>query len=124
MFGPVSISAELSATARALLVAYYQRFHGETRPLARSHRPFAVDAVSALFDDLDADSAMRVLRDNLAALGARVPTLYKQYTELCEPGGARFLAFGTDPDFANAVDGLILVDLDQVTPKKRARYLE
>ncbi len=124
LFGPVSISAELSATARALLVAYYQRFHGETRPLARSHRPFAVDAVSALFDDLDADSAMRVLRDNLAALGARVPTLYKQYTELCEPGGARFLAFGTDPDFANAIDGLILVDLGRVTAKKRARYLD
>ena len=31
-----------------LLVAYYQRFHGETRSLAQSHRPFAVDAVSAL----------------------------------------------------------------------------
>ena len=124
LFGPVSISAELSATARALLVAYYQRFHGETRSLAQSHRPFAVDAVSALFDDLDADAAMRVLRDNLAALGARIPTLYKQYTELCEPGGARFLAFGTDPDFAHAVDGLIFVDLDRVTAKKRARYLE
>ena len=123
LFGPVSISAELSATARALLVAYYRRFHGEPRTLAVSHHPFAADAVAALFDDLDADAAMRVLRDNLAALGARVPTLYKQYTELCEPGGARFLAFGTDPDFANAVDGLILVDLDRVTAKKRARYL-
>ena len=31
-----------------------------------------------------------------------VPMLYKQYTELCEPGGARFLAFGVDPDFATA----------------------
>ena len=123
LFGPVSISAELSATARALLVAYYQRFHGESRRLAVSHRPFAVDAVATMFEDLDAEAAMRVLRDNLSALGARVPTLYKQYTELCEPGGARFLAFGTDPDFANAVDGLILVDLDRVTPKKRARYL-
>jgi len=124
LFGPVSISAELSPRARALLVAYYQRFHGEARRLASSHRPFAVDAVGSLFDDLDADAAMRVLRDNLAALGARVPTLYKQYTELCEPGGARFLAFGTDPDFASVVDGLILVDLDRVTAKKRARYLE
>lgn len=123
LFGPVSISAELSATARALLVAYYQRFHGESRPLAVSRRPFAAEGIAGMFDDLDAESAMRVLRDNLTALGARVPTLYKQYTELCEPGGARFLAFGTDPDFANAVDGLILVDLDRVTAKKRARYL-
>jgi hypothetical protein len=64
-----------------------------------------------------------VLKDNLDALGARVPMLYKQYTELCEPGGARFLAFGVDPDFNNAVDGLIEVDLGRMRPKKRERYL-
>ena len=52
-----------------------------------------------------------MLKANLGALGTRVPTLYKQYTELCEPGGARFLAFGVDPDFSDAVDGLIEVDL-------------
>lgn len=124
LFGPVSISAELSMQARQLLVAYYQRFHGAPTALAMSHRPFHAEAAGGLFVDLDAEGAMRVLRDNLAALGARVPTLYKQYTELCEPGGARFLAFGSDPDFADAVDGLILVDLDRVTPKKRARYLD
>jgi putative hemolysin len=124
LFGPVSISAELSLPARQLLVAYYQRFHGTQARLATSARPFAAEASAALFADLDAETAMRVLRENLDALGARVPTLYKQYTELCEPGGARFLAFGTDPDFANAVDGLILVDLDRVTPRKRARYLD
>ena len=65
-----------------------------------------------------------IRRKNLDALGARVPTLYKQYTELCEPGGARFLAFGVDPDFNNAVDGLIEVDLHRVRPKKRERYLQ
>jgi putative hemolysin len=124
LFGPVSISAELSPAARELLVAYYQRFHGEARALARSRHPFSAALAAPLFERLDAETAMRVLRDNLAALGARVPTLYKQYTELCEPGGARFLAFGTDPDFASVVDGLILVDLDRVTARKRARYLD
>ena len=73
--------------------------------------------------DLDAATAMRVLRENLDALGASVPMLYKQYVELCEPGGARFLAFGVDPDFSDAVDGLIEVDLQRLKPKKRERYL-
>jgi hypothetical protein len=50
--------------------------------------------------------------------------LYKQYTELCEPGGARFLAFGVDPDFSDSIDGLIEVDLHRIRSKKRARYLE
>ena len=49
--------------------------------------------------------------------------LYKQYTDLCEPGGARFLAFGVDPAFSDAVDGLIEVDLERLRPKKRERYL-
>ena len=40
-----------------------------------------------------------------------------------EPGGARFLAFGVDPDFNNAVDGLVEVDLTCIRPRKRQRYL-
>ena len=64
-----------------------------------------------------------LLRDRLDALGARIPTLYKQYTDLCEPGGTRFLSFGVDPAFANSIDGLILVDLAMLKAKKRSRYL-
>jgi hypothetical protein len=63
------------------------------------------------------------LKHLLANMGLSIPTLYKQYSELCEPGGVKFLAFGTDPDFANCVDGLVLVDLTKVKPTKKARYL-
>ena len=76
------------------------------------------------YGELDADAAFRVLKANLDHLGATVPMLYKQYTELCEPGGARFLAFGVDPDFSNSIDGLIEVDLQRIRSKKRARYLQ
>jgi hypothetical protein len=60
----------------------------------------------------------------LGRLGASVPMLYKQYTELCEPGGARFLAFGVDPEFSGSIDGLIEVDLERLRPRKRQRYLQ
>lgn len=59
----------------------------------------------------------------LYSTGTAVPVLYKQYTELCEPGGARFLAFGVDPDFSDSIDGLIEVDLQQLQARKRRRYL-
>ena len=49
--------------------------------------------------------------------------MYRQYTELCEPGGVRFLAFGVDADFADSIDGLILLDLERMRPNKRRRYL-
>ena len=123
LFGPVSISANLPVAARELLVAYYSRYYGDTRELARSPNPFRHRADAPDFGTLDAPSAMRVLRDRLDALGASVPVLYKQYTELCEPGGTQFLSFGVDPAFSNAIDGLILVDLARVKTKKRERYL-
>ncbi len=125
LFGPVSISASLPREARELIVAYYARHHGGEIGLARAPRPFEPsDAAREAFEGLDADAAQALLRMRLAALGTTIPTLYKQYTELCEPGGARFLSFGTDPAFNDAVDGLILVDLACIKPKKRERYLE
>lgn len=124
LFGPVSISAALPVEAREQIVAYYARYYGGEAGQVVSNRPFRYRAAPPDFDPaLDAATAFRVLRDNLDALGATLPMLYKQYTDLCEPGGARFLAFGVDPDFSDSVDGLIEVDLDRLRPKKRARYL-
>jgi hypothetical protein len=57
-------------------------------------------------------------------MGCSIPTLYKQYSELCEPGGVQFLEFGVDPDFNHSIDGLVLVDITQLKEKKRRRYLE
>ncbi|MEP6633363.1 MAG: lysophospholipid acyltransferase family protein [Luteimonas sp.] len=123
LFGAVSISAALPIAAREQLVAYYQRYFGSQDALAQSRRPFAYFAAPPSFGELDADTAYRVLKQNLDALGATVPMLYKQYTELCEPGGARFLAFGVDPNFSDSIDGLIEVDLHRIRPNKRKRYL-
>lgn len=123
LYGPVSISAALPPAAREQIVAYYARYYGADEGEAVSRQPFAYRAAPPQFDELDAGTAFRVLRGNLDALGATLPMLYKQYTELCEPGGARFLAFGVDPAFSDAVDGLIEVDLERVRPKKRERYL-
>ncbi len=123
LFGPVSISAALPAEAREQIVAYYARYYGMPGSDAVSRQPFAYRAAPPQFDALDAATAFRVLKNNLDALGATLPMLYKQYTDLCEPGGARFLAFGVDPAFSDAVDGLIEVDLQRLRPKKRERYL-
>ena len=123
LFGAVSISAALPREAREQLVAYYQRYYGGGHGLVESTRPFQYFAAPPCFGDMDADAAFEVLKANLAALGTSVPTLYRQYTDLCEPGGARFLAFGVDPDFSDSIDGLIEVDLQAIRPHKRRRYL-
>lgn len=123
LFGAVSISAALPREAREQLVAYYQRYYGAAAGLAESNRPFQYFAAPPSFGELDAAAAFDVLKANLGAVGTSVPTLYRQYTDLCEPGGARFLAFGVDPDFSDSIDGLIEVDLHAIRPNKRKRYL-
>ncbi|HEY5972335.1 MAG TPA: GNAT family N-acyltransferase [Pseudoxanthomonas sp.] len=124
LFGAVSLSAALPLAAREQIVSYYERYHGDASGETVSRHPFRYVAAPPSYGELDADTAFRVLKGNLDSLGATLPMLYKQYTELCEPGGARFLAFGVDPAFSDSIDGLIEVDLQRILPKKRVRYLE
>ena len=64
------------------------------------------------------------LKSLLGTMGVSIPTLYKQYTELCLPGGVRFLDFNVDPGFSDCIDGLVVVDTAQLKPAKRKRYIE
>jgi hypothetical protein len=36
----------------------------------------------------------------------------------------QFLDFGIDPDFANCVDGLVLIDIHKMKLNKRQRYID
>ena len=63
------------------------------------------------------------LKARLDNLGCAIPTLYKQYSELCEPGGVQFIDFGSDPAFNNCVDGLVLVDLCYLKTNRYQRYI-
>jgi len=47
-----------------------------------------------------------------------------QYTEISKPGGVRFLAFNIDPDFANCIDGLVVVDLTRLKDKTLQCYID
>ena len=48
-----------------------------------------------------------------------MPVLLRQYLRL----GGKLLGFNVDAKFANALDGLILVDLTKTEPKLLDRYL-
>jgi putative hemolysin len=122
LYGPVSISADIPVAAREKIVSYYQEFHGCRLNKAKALRPFQflshTDFVTC------PELAMQNLKDELKQMDVKIPTLYKQYTDLCETGGVSYLAFGIDPAFSNAVDGLIELDIQKMKPAKRKRYLQ
>lgn len=129
LFGCVSISAAYPAPARELLVHFYRTWFGDLEGLVRSKNALARDRIRErdlqdLLPGEDYRGELRKLKETLKIYGCAIPALYKQYSELCEPGGMRFLDFGVDPDFGNCVDGFILLDISMITAEKRARYID
>jgi|TARA_Y100000034_G_C6885803_1_gene406722 putative hemolysin len=128
LFGAVSVSNALPEQAKSLLVHYYQHYYGAKQVLAipnneYRHTESQKEQCAQLFAGDDIKEDFVELKHVLANIGAQVPTLFKQYTELCEPGGVQFLSFSIDPEFNNCIDGLVLVDLDKVKASKAKRYL-
>lgn len=128
LFGPVSLSAALAPEAREWIVHFHRHYYGCGERLARARNPFLISsateaAAAAEWAGRDLAEGLAALRTRLAAMGAQLPVLYRQYADLCEPAGVRFLAFGVDPAFGGCVDGLVRLDLAQLRAVKRTRYL-
>lgn len=128
LFGPVSLSASLPELAKALLVRYYALHYPDPDQIAVGRLPYRPSPhhsrlAEQLIPGQDKACDFRCLREQLEHLGVKIPTLYKQYADLCTPGGVRFSAFNIDPQFTYCVDGLVVVDLAHLKDKKRQRYL-
>ncbi|MFQ3639909.1 MAG: hypothetical protein SNJ62_07860, partial [Chloracidobacterium sp.] len=65
-----------------------------------------IEEVSAFIADIEPDAK-------------GVPVLLRQYLKL----GGKVLAFNVDPDFGDALDGLIMVDLLDSDPRTLERYM-
>ena len=128
LFGPVSLSQDLPKLARDLLVCHYRSYYPDPQNIAVAKTPYVVDVES---DHLCAgqqyagnvEKAFANLRAQLDFLGVKIPTLFRQYTDVCLPGGTRFCGFNIDKNFGYCVDGLVVVDLVQLKLKKRERYI-
>ena len=127
LFGPVSMSVSLPREAREWIAVAHQHYFGAPG-LAEPRQPFVVspsmiEQVRHSLDGLDAQQGLGKLKHHLDALGVGLPVLYRQYVDLVEAEGVQFLGFGEDPGFSGCVDGLVMLDLANLKPAKRARYL-
>jgi putative hemolysin len=124
LFGTVSISGALPAEAKELIVSFYRLHFSSKKKIAVSKRPYPISSWEALnkFGGNYKEDFIR-LKSMLADMGCAVPVLYKQYSELCEQGGAEFVDFGVDPDFNNCIDGLVIIDLLKLRPLRYQRYI-
>lgn len=126
LFGTVSISNEYASLSRQLLMQFLranQWLPGLARfvaprnpprvPPGRAWETSLAGSVATSIDDVDA------LVAEIESDQRGVPVLLRQYLKL----GGKLLGFNIDHDFADVLDGLMLVDLLAVKPAILNRYL-
>ena len=128
LFGPVSLSNAFNEKAKALMIYFYKHYFKSVYPLVKHKDPYKMSQemkryCRSVFEGNNYRADQRVLKAELGYMGYTIPTLYKQYTEICESGGVHFYDFGYDKDFNHCIDGFIMVDLSQLKERQRKRYL-
>ena len=125
LFGPVSISARYAPASRRLIVEYLSAYSADTRlaRYVRPRRPFHDGArTAAPGATIPVPGSLDELSRRIAEIehdGKGVPVLLRQYLQL----GGRLLGFNLDRDFADTLDGLIMVDLREVEEAVLVRYM-
>jgi putative hemolysin len=121
LFGPVSISNQYSAPARALMMSFLERYASlpslRHLVLPRKRMRTRKDLLATV-EGLEVDHLATAVSD-VEAGGVGMPVLLRQYLKL----GGKLLSFSVDRKFSDALDGLIVVDLTQTEPKLLERYL-
>ena len=129
LFGPVSLSNAYPKLAKNMIAHFYALYFPSKEPLVVARNPFVItkselDEVQGIFSGTDYREDFKVLKEKLGAMDLSVPTLYKQYTELCEEGGIVFVDFNIDKDFADCLDSFIVLDITKIKESKRTRYIK
>lgn len=119
LFGAVSISARYADDSHRLLMSFLEQNHrhGDLAALVEGIRPGPSErpehGVPRSVEDVD-----RLLAQ-IEPDGKGMPVLLRQYLKL----NAQALAFSVDPEFGDALDALMMVDLAVVEPAILNRYL-
>ncbi len=118
LIGPVSISKYYSGQSKSLIIAFVKRyfFNDSLATFFKPRTPFTPSVEQVDLDKmLDAvqGSNLRDLETFMKTIEPehiKVPILLKQYTKL----NAKFLSFNIDPNFSDALDGLMILDVKKL----------
>ncbi len=117
LYGPVSISKYYSEVSKSVIVEFIQHYFFD-KNLAKyvsPRKPFRfknrdvdakllVEAMGQQFENLDE------FVETIEPEHFKMPVLFKQYLKQ----NARFIAFNVDPNFSDCLDGLMILDIQNV----------
>jgi hypothetical protein len=117
LYGPVSISKDYSDASKAIIVEFVRRFFYDKNlaELVEPRKPFRAKIKSVdtklLAEQLRGEfDALESLVETIEPAHFKVPVLFRQYLRQ----NAKFIAFNVDPNFADCLDGLMILDISQL----------
>jgi putative hemolysin len=121
LFGPVSISTRYSDHSHRLLMTFLEQNHLDDAlaELVNAVNPASVEARSSPIPVPASIEEMNRLVSRTESDGKGIPVLLRQYLKL----NARLIGFNLDPEFGDAIDALMFVDLTKVDRSILNRYL-
>lgn len=128
LFGPVSLSNTYPKVAKNMIIHFYKQYFSPPTSLVKEREPFIIsknelDEIKCVCETKNYRDDFRCLKSKLP-FSTSIPTLYKQYADLCDEGGMYFAGFNVDHDFSDCVDSFIVVHVEQIKQNKKDRYIK
>lgn len=119
MVGPVTISGEFQRSSKSIILQHLAQSHYDSELAAQIHPRTGAEGIDA---PIDASLIAKV--DNIALIDKIVcdiekderciPVLVKKYLQL----GTKVVGFNVDHDFCDALDALMVLDIEKVPEQK------
>ncbi len=126
LFGPVSITNEYREASRCMILASMRQtcmaddLTHLVKPKFPPKPPHRSEwCLKEYMEHLNDIDQVASYVSEIEPDGKDIPVLLRQYLKL----SGKLLAFNVDPEFSSVVDGLIMVDLSQSSPKTLRRYM-
>ena len=126
IIGPVSSSKEYPESSRSAIVSFVMRhlWDHKNSDYIKAKKPYKIqldwekiDQIMRLDKDFtDLEGFLKIMEPN----HLRLPVLLKQYAKQ----NAKFLGFNLDPKFNDALDGLMMLDLQDLPEETIEMLLE
>ncbi len=117
LIGPVSISKTYSDISKSMIIAFVKRYCYDTKNAqyfeARTPYKPIINEIDIEEKITQFDGKLKNLEsflESIEQINIRVPVMLKQYSRQ----NAKFISFNIDPNFSNALDGLMILDLKNV----------
>ncbi len=125
LIGPVSISKNYSDISKSMIIAFVKRYCYDAKNASyfKARTPYQpiINEIDIEEKVAQFDGKLKNLEsflESIEEINIRVPVMLKQYSRQ----NAKFISFNIDPNFSNALDGLMILDLKNV-PKETLALL-